>query len=447
MRLATQPYSVREAGMREGAKMEPASDSNLSVPLKGTERALQLLLFPISPERKRIEETKEALPLPWREVSEKEWNDWRWQLRHRITTFEQMKEIIDLTTEEIEGIKHSKGRLALAVTPYFASLMDPVNPNCPIRRQAIPRFEECHLSKNDMVDPCGEDKDSPVPGLVHRYPDRVLLLVTDQCAVYCRYCTRRRLVGSNERSITQGNFEEVLKYLKSHRKVRDVLLSGGDPLLLENERLEEILSRLRALSHIELLRIGTRAPVTLPQRITGGLVRMLKRYHPLMISIHFTHPKEITDAVKRACNELADGGIPLGSQTVLLKGINDKPSIMKKLVQELLKIRVRPYYIYQCDLATGTEHFRTSVATGIQIIEKLRGHTTGYAVPTYVVDAPGGGGKIPVEPDYVMSRGKGRVVLRNYEGKVFEYPEPNILEFKKARSTGEEKVVSKKVTA
>ena len=427
--------------------MEPASDSNLSVPLKGTERALQLLLFPISPERKRIEETKEALPLPWREVSEKEWNDWRWQLRHRVTTFEQMKEIIDLTTEEIEGIKHSKGRLALAVTPYFASLMDPVNPNCPIRRQAIPRFEECHLSKNDMVDPCGEDKDSPVPGLVHRYPDRVLLLVTDQCAVYCRYCTRRRLVGSNERSITQGNFEEVLKYLKSHQKVRDVLLSGGDPLLLENERLEEILSRLRALSHIELLRIGTRAPVTLPQRITGGLVRMLKRYHPLMISIHFTHPKEITDAVKRACNELADGGIPLGSQTVLLKGINDKPSIMKKMVQELLKIRVRPYYIYQCDLATGTEHFRTSVATGIQIIEKLRGHTTGYAVPTYVVDAPGGGGKIPVEPDYVMSRGKGKVVLRNYEGKVFEYPEPNILEFKKARSTGEEKVVSKKVTA
>jgi lysine 2,3-aminomutase len=433
--------------MREGAKMEPASDSNLSVPLKGTERALQLLLFPVSSERKRIEETKEVLPSPWREVSEKEWNDWRWQLRHRITTLEQLKEIIDLTPEEIEGIKHSKGRLALAVTPYFSSLMDSANPNCPIRRQAVPRIEECHLSKNDMVDPCGEDKDSPVPGLVHRYPDRVLLLVTDQCAVYCRYCTRRRLVGSNERSITQGNFEEVLKYLKSHRKVRDVLLSGGDPLLLENERLEEILSRLRAFPHIELLRIGTRVPVTLPQRITGGLVRMLKRYHPLMISIHFTHPKEITDAVKKACNELADAGIPLGSQTVLLKGINDKPYIMKKLVQELLKIRVRPYYIYQCDLAMGTEHFRTSVATGIQIIEKLRGHTTGYAIPTYVVDAPGGGGKIPVEPDYVMSRGKGKVVLRNYEGKVFEYPEPNVLEFKKARSNGEEKVISKKVTA
>jgi lysine 2,3-aminomutase len=435
------------AGMREGVKMEPASDSNLDVPLKGTEKALQLLLFPVPTGPKKVEETKEIIPPLWKNVSEREWNDWRWQLRHRITTYEQLKEILELTSEEIEGIKHSKGRLALAVTPYFASLMDPFNPNCPIRRQAIPRVEEIHLSKNEMVDPLGEDKHSPVPGLVHRYPDRVLLLVTDQCAVYCRYCTRRRLVGSHERSITQGNFEEVLRYLKSHRKVRDVLLSGGDPLLLENERLEEILSRLRALPHIELLRIGTRVPVTLPQRITGGLVRMLKKYHPLMISIHFTHPKEITEAVRRACSELADGGIPLGSQTVLLKGINDKPYIMKKLVQELLKIRVRPYYIYQCDLAMGTEHFRTSVATGIQIIEKLRGHTTGYAVPTYVVDAPGGGGKIPLQPDYVVSRGKGKIALRNYEGKIFEYSEPNIIEFKKTRSIGEEKADPKKVMA
>ena len=433
--------------MQEGAKMEPASDSNLSSPLRGTEKASQLVLFPISVEQRKVEEIKEVRPPLWKEVLEREWNDWRWQLRHRITSLEQMKEIIELTPEETEGIKHSKGRLALAVTPYFASLMDPINPNCPIRRQAIPRIEEIHLSKNEMVDPLGEDKHSPVPGLVHRYPDRVLLLVTDQCAVYCRYCTRRRLVGSHERSITQGNFEEVLKYLKSHRKVRDVLLSGGDPLLLENERLEEILGRLRAIPHIELLRIGTRAPVTLPQRITGGLVRMLKKYHPLMISIHFTHPKEITDAVRRACNELADGGIPLGSQTVLLKSINDKPYIMKKLVQELLKIRVRPYYIYQCDLAMGTEHFRTSVATGIQIIEKLRGHTTGYAVPTYVVDAPGGGGKIPLQPDYVVSRGKGKIALRNYEGKIFEYSEPNIIEFKKTRSIGEEKADPKKVMA
>jgi lysine 2,3-aminomutase len=433
--------------MQEGVKMEPASDSNLSAPIKGTDKKLQLLLFPANEVEKKAEEARESIPSVWSNVSEKEWNDWRWQLRHRITTLEQLKEILELTPEEIEGIRHSKGRLALAVTPYFASLMDPVNPNCPIRRQAIPRVEELRLSKNDLVDPCGEDKNSPVPGLVHRYPDRVLLLVTDQCATYCRYCTRRRLVGSNERPITQGNFEEVLKYLKSRKKIRDVLLSGGDPLLLENERLEEILSRLRAIPHIELLRIGTRAPVTLPQRITAGLVRMLKKFHPLMISIHFTHPKEITDSVKRACSELADGGMPLGSQTVLLKGINDKPYIMKKLVQELLRIRVRPYYIYQCDLATGTEHFRTSVATGIQIIEKLRGYTTGYAVPTYVVDAPGGGGKIPVEPVYLVSRGKGKVTLRNYEGKIFEYPEPNIIEFKKAKSNGEEKVIPKKVMA
>jgi lysine 2,3-aminomutase len=433
--------------MREGVKMELASDSSVPVPLRGTEKKSQLVLFPTREEERKVEEVKESIPSAWKGISEKEWNDWRWQLRHRVTKLEHLQEILQLIPEEIEGIKQSKGRLALAVTPYFVSLMDPSNPNCPIRRQAVPRIEECHLSKNDMVDPCGEDKNSPVSGLVHRYPDRVLLLVTDQCATYCRYCTRRRLVGSNERPITQGNFEEVLKYLKTHKKVRDVLLSGGDPLLLENERLEEILSRLRMIPHIELLRIGTRAPVTLPQRITVGLVRMLKKYHPLMISIHFTHPKEITDAVRRACNELADGGIPLGSQTVLLKGINDKPNVMKKLVHELLKIRVRPYYIYQCDLATGTEHFRTSVATGIQIIEKLRGHTTGYAIPTYVIDAPGGGGKIPIEPEYVISKGKGKLVLRNYEGQVFEYPEPNILEFKKVKSNGEEKAASKKVMA
>jgi lysine 2,3-aminomutase len=433
--------------MREGVKMEPASDASVPVPLRGTEKKSQLVLFPTREEERRVEDVKESIPSAWKGISEKEWNDWRWQLRHRVTKLEQLQEILHLIPEEIEGIKQSKGRLALAVTPYFVSLMDPSNPNCPVRKQAVPRIEECHLSKNEMVDPLGEDKNSPVSGLVHRYPDRVLLLVTDQCATYCRYCTRRRLVGSNERPITQGNFEEVLKYLRTHKKVRDVLLSGGDPLLLENERLEEILSRLRMIPHIELLRIGTRVPVTLPQRITMGLVRMLKKYHPLMISIHFTHPKEITEAVKRACNELADGGIPLGSQTVLLKGINDKPSVMKKLVHELLKIRVRPYYIYQCDLAMGTEHFRTSVATGIQIIEKLRGHTTGYAIPTYVIDAPGGGGKIPVEPEYVVSKGKGKIVLRNYEGKVFEYSDPNIIEFKKVKSNGEEKAASKKVMA
>ena len=437
----------RAEGMQKGEEMELASDSNSPVPLPGTRPGLQLVLFPPLEDSERMEPVQETIPFYWRGVSEREWNDWRWQLRHRVTRLEQLREILQLSPEETEGIERSRGRLALAVTPYFVSLMDPTNPNCPIRRQAIPRVEEFHVAKGDLVDPCGEDKDSPVPGLVHRYPDRVLLLVTDQCAAYCRYCTRRRLVGAHERSITQGNFEEALKYLKTHRRVRDVLLSGGDPLLLENERLEEILSRLRAIPHLEVLRIGTRAPVTLPQRVTPGLVRMLKRYHPLMMSIHFAHPKEITQAVSRACNELADAGIPLGSQTVLLKGINDRPYVMKKLVHELLKIRVRPYYIYQCDLAMGTEHFRTSVATGIQIIEKLRGFTTGYAIPTYVIDAPGGGGKIPLQPEYLMSRGKGKVVLRNYEGKVFEYPEPNVLEFKKAKSVGEEKAAPKEATA
>jgi len=428
--------------------MESASEASLCVPLRGTEKkGSQLTLFSVPEAQKEVGEIQRGIPLPWQGVSEREWNDWRWQLRHRITTLEKMQELIELSPEEIEGISHSKGRLAMAVTPYFASLMDPMNPNCPIRRQAIPRVEEHHVSKSDRVDPLGEDENSPVPGLVHRYPDRVLLLVTDQCATYCRYCTRRRLVGAHERSITEVNFDEALKYLRNHRKVRDVLLSGGDPLLLENERLEELLSRLRAIPHIEILRIGTRVPVTLPQRVTSGLVRMLKKYHPLMMSIHFIHPKEITEPVTKACGELADAGIPLGSQTVLLKGINDKPYVMKKLVHELLKIRVRPYYIYQCDLAVGTEHFRTSVAAGIQILEKLRGFTTGYAVPTYVVDAPGGGGKIPLAPDYLVSWEKGKVFLRNYEGKTFEYPEPNVLEFRKIRPMREEKVVAKKVMA
>ncbi len=382
----------------------------------------------------------------WYDVPDEKWFDWRWQLANRLNSVEELGEVIHLTGSEKQAL-NTKGLFRVDITPYFASLIDPDDPYCPVRRQVIPQGRELQAFEGMMEDSLAEDKHSPVPGLVHRYPDRVLLLVTDQCAVYCRYCTRRRLVGSHERSITQGNFEEVLKYLRTHRKVRDVLLSGGDPLLLENERLEEILSRLRAIPHLELLRIGTRAPVTLPSRITPGLTRMLKKFHPLMISIHFTHPKEITGAVKRACNDLADSGIPLGSQTVLLKGINDKPHIMKKLVHELLRIRVRPYYIYQCDLAMGTEHFRTSVATGVQIIEKLRGHTTGYAIPTFVVDAPGGGGKIPIDPVYLISKGNGKVILRNYEGKTFEYPEPNIIEFKKIRPVGEEKGISKKVMA
>jgi len=361
---------------------------------------------------------------PWKDATDEEWGDWRWQLKNRITKAEQLKLLLNLSDEEVAAIDASKGRMATAITPYFATLMSRTDPNCPIRRQALPTLQEIHFSPHDLFDPCAEDENSPVHGLVHRYPDRVLLLVTDKCAVYCRYCTRRRMVGSSEKCITEEEMDEAISYIQATKKVRDVLISGGDPLLLEDDHLERILTKLRKIPHVEIVRIGTRVPVTLPQRITPALTNMLKKYHPLWMSIHFSHPKEITKEVRRSCGLLSDAGIPLGSQTVLLRGINDKPSIMKRLMHELLKTRVRPYYIYQCDLAMGTEHFRTPIAVGINIIEKLRGHTTGYAVPSFVIDAPGGGGKIPVGPTYLISQDKGRMILRNYQGKVFEYQEP-----------------------
>ncbi|MGE4357385.1 MAG: lysine 2,3-aminomutase [Candidatus Omnitrophota bacterium] len=361
------------------------------------------------------------LPSLWQDVPEKDWEDWHWQLKNRITTLNELRQVIQVIPEEEEGIKISRGRLSMAITPYFASLMDPLRPNCPIRRQAVPLIDESFISPYDMLDPCGEDKSSPVPGLVHRYPDRVLLLVTEQCAMYCRHCTRRRMVGEKETYLSPEHLNQAYDYIRANKKIRDVLISGGDPLMLSDEKLEEIISNIRAIPHVEFLRIGTRVPVTLPMRITPELVAMLKRFAPIWISLHFNHPKEITKRCKMACDMLADNGIPLGSQTVLLKGINDRPYIMKKLMHELLKIRVRPYYIYQCDLARGTSHFRTPISVGINIMEKLRGHTTGYAVPTYVVDAPGGGGKIPVAPNYVISQAKNQFILRNYEGKVFTY--------------------------
>ena len=367
---------------------------------------------------------EEVQPNPWKDATDEEWQDWRWQLRNRITKAEQLKLLLNLNEEEVAAIDASKGKMATAITPYFVTLMSRTDPNCPIRRQALPSLEEFHVSPHDLLDPCAEDENSPVHSLVHRYPDRVLLLVTDKCAVYCRYCTRRRMVGSSENCIKEEELDEAIAYIQATKKIRDVLISGGDPLLLEDDHLERILSKLRKVPHVEMVRIGTRVPVTCPQRITPALTNMLKKYHPLWMSIHFSHPKEITKEVRRSCGLLADSGIPLGSQTVLLRGINDKPSIMKRLMHELLKIRVRPYYIYQCDLAMGTEHFRTPIAVGMNIIEKLRGHTTGYAVPSFVIDAPGGGGKIPVGPTYLISQDKGKMVLRNYQGKVFEYQEP-----------------------
>lgn len=360
----------------------------------------------------------------YKDVNPLDWEDWRWQMRNRITNLEQVSQVVNLTPEEKEGIQNAKGRMAMAITPYWATLLDPDDPNCPIRRQSIPTQNEFHISPYEMADPCGEDTDSPAPHLVHRYPDRVLLLSTESCAMYCRHCTRRRLVGQEEKADNSLNrWDAAIEYIRSNKKIRDVLISGGDPLTLEDEVLEELIKKLRSIPHLEFLRLGTRVPVTLPQRITSKLVSMLKKYSPVWISIHFNHPKEITRRTKIACEMLADAGIPLGSQTVLLKGINDRPSIMRRLVHELLKIRVRPYYIYQCDLVRGTQHFRTSVEAGINIIEKLRGHTTGYGVPTYVIDAPGGGGKIPINPNYVISQTKGKYVLRNYEDKVYTYLE------------------------
>ena len=360
----------------------------------------------------------------WHDVAETDWNDWRWQLKHRITTVEQLQKYFPtLTPEELAGAQLSNSKLALGITPYFFNLIDPADENCPVRWQVIPRIEETSTASWEMSDPCGEDSHSPVPGLVHRYPDRVLFLVTDRCASYCRYCTRSRLVSNASGYDFHPEYDKQIAYIAAHPEIRDVLLSGGDPLLLSDEKLENLLSRLRAIPHVEFLRIGTRIPVFLPQRITPELCAMLKQFHPLFVSIHSNHPRELTTEVRDALARLADAGIPLGNQTVLLKHVNDDADVMKAHLQKLLMCRVRPYYIYQCDLIAGSAHLRASVRKGIEIMEKLRGHTTGYAVPTYVIDAPGGGGKVPVSPEYVLSRNADRVVIRNFEGKIFEYPE------------------------
>jgi lysine 2,3-aminomutase len=360
----------------------------------------------------------------WRDVSDADWNDWHWQLKHRITTPEQLQRLMPtLTPEEFAGAKLANTKLALAITPYFFNLIDPANEHCPIRRQVIPRIEETHTAPWEMSDPCGEDSHSPVPGLVHRYPDRVLFLVTDRCAAYCRYCTRSRLVSNASGYDFHPEFDRQIEYIAQHPEIRDVLLSGGDPLLLSDDKLENLLGRLRAIPHVEFLRIGSRIPTFLPQRITPELCAMLKKFHPLFMSIHSNHPRELTTEVRDAVGRLADTGIPLGNQSVLLKHVNDDVTVMRALVQKLLMCRVKPYYLYQCDLISGSAHLRASVSKGLEIMEQLRGHTTGYAVPQYVIDAPGGGGKVPINPEYVLCRNAGRVLIRNYEGRIFEYPE------------------------
>jgi len=359
------------------------------------------------------------------EISQADWDDWHWQLKNRITSLSRLAPMVHLSTAEREAVNCCSRALPFAVTPYYASLLNQDNPYQPIRRAVIPVTAEQQASPGEAADPLGEENHSPVPGLVHRYPDRVLFLVTDFCSTYCRYCTRSRMVGQRGgAAFHKARLEEALAYIQEHREIRDVLLSGGDPLTLSDAKLEWLLSRLKQISHVEFVRIGTKVPVVLPQRITPALVRMLKRYHPLWISIHFTHPDELTPETEQACGRLADAGIPLGSQTVLLKGINDEVETMKRLMQGLLKIRVRPYYLYQCDPIPGSAHFRTSVLKGLEIIRGLRGHTTGYAVPNYVIDAPGGGGKIPLLPEYFMGRDGDDLLLKNYQGLIYRYPDP-----------------------
>ena len=343
--------------------------------------------------------------------------EWLWQLRNRITNPEQL----DLTPDEKKTIQHL--HLPLAITPYYAKI---AQGSPALRKTVIPSPEELTFSPGEALDPLHEDQHSPVPGIVHRYPDRVLFLVTDFCSTNCRYCTRSRMVSQGHGDSTKERWSQALAYIRSHSEIRDVLISGGDPLTMSDEKIDWLLTNLRAIPHVEFIRIGTKVPAVLPMRITELLCNTLRKHHPLWLSLHFTHPAELTPEAIRACTMLADAGIPLGSQTVLLKGVNDDPAILKELFHGLLKARVRPYYLYQCDPIQGSAHFRTTVQTGLDIIRQLRGHTTGYAVPTYVIDAPGGGGKIPLSPDYFQGYdAEGNVLLKNYEGKPYQYPGTN----------------------
>lgn len=368
----------------------------------------------------KVNRRKELFP----NVSDAEWNDWKWQVKNRIETYEQLSQYFTFEPEEAEGIKQALAKFRMAITPYYLSLIDPNDPYDPIRRQAIPQGAECNIAPADLNDPLHEDEDSPAPGLTHRYPDRVLFLITDMCSMYCRHCTRRRFAGQKDDESPSERIEKCLAYIEKTPQVRDVLLSGGDALMVSDKKLEYIIQRLRAIPHVEIVRIGSRTPVVCPQRITPELCDMLKKYHPIWLNTHFNHPNEFTPEAEAALARLANAGIPLGNQTVLLRGVNDCVHVMKKLMHELVRNRVRPYYIYQCDLSMGLEHFRTPVSKGIEIIENLRGHTSGYAVPTFVVDAPGGGGKTPVMPTYVISQSPQKVILRNFEGVITTYTEP-----------------------
>ncbi len=364
------------------------------------------------------------IPL-FKDVKPEEWGDWHWQLRNRLTTTADFDQVMNLDDAQRADLDACMGKFRVSVTPYYASLIDPDDPHDPVRMQAVPTPAELVIHAEDIKDAVSEDFDSPTPRITHRYPDRVLFVVTEMCSMYCRHCTRRRLVGGTEDIVAREQIDNAIKYIERATEVRDVLISGGDPLVLGDDQLEDIIARVRAIDHVEIIRIGSRVPVVCPQRITPELVAMLKKYQPIYFNTHFNHPHEFTPESKLACDRLNDAGIPMGNQTVLMRGINDCANIMKKLSHRLLEYRVKPYYYYQCDLAEGTAHFRTSVAKGIEIYESLRGHTTGFGVPTYIIDAIGGGGKTPVYPNYVISQAPGKIILRNYEGVISKYTEPD----------------------
>ncbi len=396
------PVTLQRAGARAPVTLAPVE----RFPISATSRAYRARYFP--------------------GAGVAEWTDWRWQLRSRIRTLAQLEKTFTLSADERDAVSRHTGSLPVGITPYYASLMDREDPADPLRRTHIPVGQEYLRTPGEADDPLGEDHDAAVPGLVHRYPDRVLFLSTGFCSTYCRYCTRSRMVGEagGDYQFSVRQWDKALEYIAAHPEIRDVLLSGGDPLTLADDKLDYLLTRLRAIKHVEFVRLGTKVPTVLPMRVTRGLVKMLKKHHPLWMSIHVTHPAELTPETTEAYARLADAGIPLGSQTVLLKGINDSIDILKPLMHGLLMRRVKPYYLYQCDPITGSAHFRTPVEKGLEIIQGLRGHTTGYAVPTFVIDAPGGGGKIPLLPESVVGRDGDDLLLRNFEGGLYRYPDP-----------------------
>ncbi len=408
----------------------PQMTQQLHIPINTRRPVIKRRPGPLAPRVERFPASVEARAFRKRffaDVSAADWNDWRWQLRARVKSLAELERMFALSAEEREAVTQHQGSLPVGITPYYASLMSHDDPTEPLRRTHIPVGTEYLKTPGEADDPLGEDGHTAVPGLVHRYPDRVLFLATGFCSTYCRYCTRSRMVGDpgGNYEFSRPQWEQALDYIAAHPEIRDVLLSGGDPLTLSDERLDYLLGRLRAIRHVEFIRLGTKVPVVLPMRITRSLTKIIRKHRPIWMSVHFTHPRELTPEVSEACARLADAGVPMGSQTVLLKGINDEVETLKRLYHGLLMRRVRPYYLYQCDPITGSSHFRTSVDKGLEIMQGLRGHTTGYAVPTYVIDAPGGGGKIPLLPDYVQGREGDDLILKNFEGQTYRYTDPD----------------------